>query len=352
MTEVALIPVNDSVESPTSDSSRLDSVSFSEVEGTFVYGSRPRPADQDPVAGRIGADPYVIAAMPAFNEELYIARTILGAQELVDRVVVVDDGSSDETARIAERMGATVISHPENQGYGAALKTIFEVARAMDVDALVVLDSDGQHTPRDIGKVLEPVLNGRADVVIGSRFLQDITNGHIPRYRKVGMKVLDTATILASGTEVTDTQSGFRAYGRRAIDVVHLNGSGMSAGSEILIQVSDHNLKITEVPIHVRYDIEETSTEHPVAHGVKVLYDLIALIGYRRPLLAFGIPGAVFVGLSMILGFWAFSDYYTTEKFSFVFSMGSAMFLILGLLLMSVGLILNYLVVFVREQKK
>lgn len=328
-----------------------DAVSFSKESGTFEYDVEPPATPSIHEKQDHSGGPYVIAAMPAFNEELYIAKTILQAQELVDRVVVVDDGSSDETARIAERMGATVIRHPENQGYGAALKTIFEVARAMDADALVILDSDGQHTPRDIGTVLAPVLEEKADVVIGSRFLKDTTHDHIPRYRKVGMKVLDTATTLAGGTQVSDTQSGFRAYGRRAIDIVHLNGSGMSAGSEILIQVSDRNLTIAEVPIHVRYDIEETSTEHPVKHGVMVLYDIVALIGYRRPLIAFGIPGAVSVLVSLILGSFAFSEYYTTSKFSYLLSMGCALFLILGLLLGSVGLILNYLVVFVREQK-
>lgn len=294
---------------------------------------------------------FVIAAMPAFNEELYIAKTILQAQEFVDRVVVVDDGSTDETARIADRVGATVIRHPENRGYGASLSTIFEAARALDADALVVLDADGQHNPMEIGRVLEPVLRDEADVVIGSRFLEDTPSDHIPRYRQVGMKVLDTATSLVGGVQVTDTQSGFRAYGRRAIETVRLLGDGMSAGSEILIQASDRNLAIAEVPINVRYDIEDTSTEHPVKHGVKVLYDIVALVGYRRPLIAFGIPGAAFVSLGMILASIAFSDYYTTSKFSFPSSMGSALSLILGLLLGSVGLILNYLVVFVRDQK-
>ena len=331
-----------------------DTVSFSQESGTFEYddGTSGLHSIPDSIPEMPDRDdgPYIIAAMPAFNEELYIAKTILQAQELVDRVVVVDDGSSDETAQIAERMGATVIRHPENQGYGAALKTIFEVARAMDVDALVILDSDGQHTPRDIGIVLDPVLREKADVVIGSRFLKNSPTGHIPGYRKVGMKVLDTATTLASGIQISDTQSGFRAYGRRAIDVVRLNGTGMSAGSEILIQVSDHNLRIAEVPIAVRYDIEETSTEHPLKHGISVLYNIVGLISYRRPLLAFGIPGTISVALAMALGFWAFSEYYATARFSFVFSMGSAMFLILGLLLMSVGLILNYLIVFVKDK--
>lgn len=336
-----------------------DTVSLSEGAGISIHGGVGVPIHDEGISSfdltdaedERGSGPYVIAAMPAFNEELYIAKTIIGAEDLVNRVIIVDDGSADETAKIAERMGATVIRHEENQGYGAALKTIFEVARAMDVDALVVLDSDGQHSPRDIGRVLDPVLRHKADVVIGSRFLKDTTSSQIPKYRKVGMMVLDTATTLAGGIPVTDTQSGFRAYGRQAIDAVHLNGSGMSAGSEILIQISDHNLTIVEVPINVRYDIEETSTEHPLKHGVAVLYNIIGMISYRRPLLAFGIPGTIMVTLALVMSFMAFREYYVTTRFSYLLSMGSAMSLILGLLLVSVGLILNYLVVFVKEQK-
>ncbi len=327
-----------------------DSVSFSNVEGTFVYEAPVESSNHIPIRDKLDSSPYIIAAMPAFNEELYIARTILLAQEIVDRVVVVDDGSSDETARIAERMGATVISHEENRGYGAALKTIFEVARAMDADALVILDSDGQHRPRDIGRVLDPVLREKADVVIGSRFLEDAPRDHIPSYRRVGMKVLDTATTLAGCIHVSDTQSGFRAYGKRAIDVVRLNGTGMSAGSEILIQISDHNLKIIEVPIHVRYDIEETSTEHPVKHGVKVLYNIVSLIGYRRPLLAFGIPAIILMGLGLIAGSWVLAEYYISSKFHFLLSIGGGMSLILGLLLMSEALVLNFMVIFLKDQ--
>ena len=125
----------------------------------------------------------------------------------------------------------------------------------------------------------------------------------------------------------------------------------MSAGSEILVQISDHNLKIAEVPINVRYDIEGTSSENPVKHGVSVLYNIIGLISYRRPLPAFGIPGFMFLLLGLTFGFLAFSEYYSTSKFPFILSMGSAMFMNLGLLLISVGLILNFLVVFVKQQK-
>jgi len=290
-----------------------------------------------------------IAALPAYNEETHIARVISDAQAYVDAVLVVDDGSTDATAAIARQMGAIVVRHPANMGYGAVLQTIFSTARDLNLEAVVTLDSDGQHDPRDIEKVLAPLLNG-ADVVIGSRFL-DKTQNNIPSYRKVGMKVLDTATAVAGVKKITDSQSGFRAYGKRAIDLIDITGAGMSAGSEVLIQTSDHNLNVVEVPISVRYDIKNTSTQNPVSHGISVLGKIIALISYRRPLPAFGIPGFILFVIGMVAASFAFAEYYETSKFPFTLSMVSAMLLIIGLLMGIAGLILNAMIVIVRESK-
>ena len=290
-----------------------------------------------------------IAALPAYNEETHIARVISDAQEYVDAVLVVDDGSSDATAAIAQRMGAIVVRHPTNMGYGAVLQTIFSTARDLNLEAVVTLDSDGQHNPQDIEKVLAPLVDG-ADVVIGSRFL-DKTQNNIPSYRKVGMKVLDTATAVAGVKKVTDTQSGFRAYGKNAINAIDITGAGMSAGSEILIQISDHNLNVVEVPISVRYDIKNTSTQNPVSHGITVLGNIIALISYRRPLPAFGIPGFILFVIGMFSASYAFAEYYATTKFPFTLSMMSLMLLMIGLLMGIAGLILNAMIVIVRENR-
>jgi glycosyltransferase involved in cell wall biosynthesis len=291
----------------------------------------------------------IIAALPAYNEETYLAKIIPLIQSYVDLVIVVDDGSTDATSSISQQMGAHVIKHPENRGYGAALQTIFSAAREFNADALVIMDSDGQHDPKDIEKVLEPLLKG-ADVVIGSRFL-DTTKNTVPKYRQIGMKMLDTATAAAGGEKGIDTQSGFRAYGKKAINVINISGTGMSAGSEILIQIQDKNLSIVEVPINVRYDIEDTSTQNPVTHGVLVFYNIIQMISYRRPLPIFGIPGFVLVIIGFLFGSWAITEYYATATFPFVLSMIGGVFVMMGLLLLIAALILNYLVVFVEEQK-
>jgi glycosyltransferase involved in cell wall biosynthesis len=292
----------------------------------------------------------VIAGLPAYNEESALVKIIPQMQRCVDLVVVVDDGSTDGTAEVAALMGAYVIRHPKNAGYGAALQTIFTAARDLDADALVILDSDGQHHPGDAVRVLTPLKDG-ADVVIGSRFL-DTTTENIPRYRKAGMKVLDTATAAAGVRTVTDTQSGFRAYGKKAISVIDLGGTGMSAGSEILIQISDNNLKMVEVPITVRYDIEETSTENPVRHGISVLYRIVGLISYRRPLPAFGIPGVLLIIGGLLSEIWVFTEYYRNDDFHYVLAIGSAFVIIVGMLLAVAAVILNYLVTFVERQKK
>ena len=293
--------------------------------------SPPRPAGRD--AGNGGEAPHLCAsaasrdferlprivrtlvAMPAYNEEAYIAKTVLGARRHADAVLVVDDGSKDETAAIAEALGAIVVRHDVNRGYGGALQTIFSTARRMGVEELVVIDSDGQHDPAEIPKLLDSLRRG-SDVVIGSRFAGGSARD-IPIYRKVGMKILDVATTFA-GTNlvVTDSQSGFRAYGWRAIDAIRFNGDGMSAGSEILIQASDHGLQVAEVPVRVRYDIVGTSSKDPVSHGVGVLMNIVKLISLRRPLVFFGIPGAFFTLAAIAAEIYTFSQYYRIGAFT------------------------------------
>jgi len=302
-----------------------------------------------PAASRKGF--RTLVAMPAYNEEAAIAKTVLGARRHADAVLVVDDGSTDATAAIAEALGAIVIRHETNRGYGGALQTIFVTARRLGAQELVIIDADGQHDPGEIPDLLAELRQGK-DVVIGSRFFEGNGEG-IPAYRKVGMKVLDTVTAFAGNDlSVSDSQSGFRAYGRRAIEAIHPSGEGMSAGSEILIQASDHRLKVAEVPIRVRYDIEGTSSENPVSHGVGVLMNLIKLISLRRPLVFFGIPGALFTALGLGAELLAFSRYYRTGQFHYIIFTGGFAALILGLLLVTTGLILYSLVQIIEQAKK
>ena len=291
----------------------------------------------------------VAVALPAYNEENSIASLIETARPFVDIVLVVDDGSSDATVAISKKMGALVISHQKNQGYGGALQTIFSTARALNIEALVIMDSDGQHNPHDIPSILEPLLDG-ADLVIGSRFI-DSKAQYIPRYRKFGMKILDRATSFAGAKKVTDTQSGFRGYGKKAIDKISISGNGMSAGSEILISAGDNGLKIVEVPIKVRYDIDGTSSQNPLYHGISVISNLISLISYRKPLVTFGLPGLIMVIVGFLYGGWVFHRLVYEGIFHYYLLMVVAFTMVVGILLMTTALILNSLIKIVKMEK-
>lgn len=280
-----------------------------------------------------------IAAMPAYNEERAIAKMVLGCKKHVDRVVVVDDGSTDATGVIAEALGAYVVRHQMNGGYGVALRTCFKTARELKADRMVIIDSDGQHDPAEIPKLIEPLDNG-ADLVIGSRFVNG--NGtNVPAYRKVGMKVLDAATNVAGGINVSDSQSGYRAYGRKAIEKIRIKDSDMSAGSEILMQAKDQGLRHREVEIHCDYDVENASSQNPVSHGVRVLVQILRDMELRRPLYYFTVPGTVLAMIGLGLGLSYLRDFYHGQSLSFGPTLLMIMLTVLGTFMTFTGIILH-----------
>lgn len=295
----------------------------------------------------------IIAALPAYNEEIAIGSVVLRAKHHADRVVVIDDGSSDATALVAELAGADVVRHESNKGYGGSLQSCFNMAKELDCDVLVILDADGQHNPDDIPSLIVPILDGEADISIGSRFVncEDVSSD-IPAYRKVGMKILDTATNAGSGISVSDSQSGFRAYSKKAIHAIKINNIGMSAGSEILMQTKANDLTIAEVPIGCRYDVEKASSEHPLKHGVRVLMSIIGYVGKSHPLTFFGIPGLIALCAGVGLGWWVV-DVYTIKH---QFAIGSALITVLlvlgGIFSIFAGMMMYVVVSTMEEQSR
>ena len=319
----------------STDDAKADALSLGEKEFiSLIIGKDPQ--------SHLGAV-RTLVAMPAYNEESHIADVITGAKQYADLVLVVDDGSIDNTVAIATSLGAMVIRHEHNKGYGGALQTIFSTARGLNAEELVILDSDGQHDYNDIPRLLDELRIGN-DVVIGSRFNGTMGEG-IPTYRKIGMKVLDIATMLAGGNlEITDSQSGFRAYGKRAINVVNIGAEGMSAGSEILVQVSDNHLMVAEVPIRVRYDLEGTSSENPIAHGLGVFTNLTKLSCIRQPLIIFGIPGLLFAGIGIGTRiYYTYNNSHVGEFYNTAMT-GTLSMLLFGLTLIGTGIVLHLLV--------
>jgi len=218
---------------------------------------------------------------------------VVGCQAHVDKVVVCDDGSEDMTAEIARKLGAEVIRHDRNMGKGQALRSLFISARKLGCDAMITVDADAQHDPNEIPKLLAPLESGDADIVIGSRFLQG--KGSVPDHRRVVNKLFNLLTM----DGVSDTQSGFRAYGKKAIQRILPAEAGMGADSEILMDAASDGLRIVEVPITVSYGIGKTSKLNPAHHSLDVFFSILKITSIRHPLVFYGIPGTslLLVGL-------------------------------------------------------
>jgi glycosyltransferase involved in cell wall biosynthesis len=211
-------------------------------------------------------NPRVVAAIPCHNEEQFIADIVRSVKQHVHQVVVVDDGSSDDTSKAAEAAGALVVRHGSNRGPGVAYRSCFKAASELDADVLVTLDGDGQHLPEELPRVLAPLLRGEADLVIGSRFLDHY---EIPRYRKFGIDVITWLYNLGSPVKVVDAQSCFRGYNRRALDTLTISENGFGFSVELLVQARAHGLTIKEVPISCVYH-SDSHSQNPVTHGLTV----------------------------------------------------------------------------------
>jgi glycosyltransferase involved in cell wall biosynthesis len=306
--------------------------------------SRPESARAAP-----SAEPTLAAVIPAYNEGLVIGSVVLQAKKHADRVIVVDDGSLDRTAETARLAGADVIRFEENGGKAKAMMAGFSRARELGYDVVVMLDGDGQHNPDEIPAVAAPVLAGVADLVIGSRFLD--VKAKIPAYRRAGQTVLNGFTNLSvdgGSFATTDSQSGFRALSRRALENLTFSSEGYNIESDMIAHFAPLGLKMAEVPISVTYDVPHKHKKNPVSHGFGVLARIVGLIGYKRPLLSFGIPGLLVTLLGIGAEIYTFSEYYRTAQFHYIVFTGGFAALILGLLLVTSGLILNSLVMITR----
>ena len=289
----------------------------------------------------------IVIGIPAYNEEKNIAGIISRLMKNDYQVIVCNDGSADSTGDIAERMGAIVVHHPKNLGYGAAIRTLFLKARELKCDVLVTFDADGQHTTEDIPVVLEPIIKNQADMVIGSRFLNG--DSSIPNYRKVGIKTITKLTNLSSGLKITDSQSGFRAYNKEVIDKILPSEYGMGVSTEILIKATKKGLKIIEVPIVILYD-GQISTHHPVSHGVSVILSTMKFTSIEHPLKFYGIPGLILLAIGLFFVVWTIQTFSETRQIITNISLIGIGKTILGMILLLKSIMLYSLVNVVRER--
>lgn len=216
----------------------------------------------------MSSDVWIV--IPAYEEEMTIGSVLEGLnKEGYDRVIVVDDGSEDRTAEISRSKGAKVVSHKDNQGLGAAIRTGLKEARSRGAEVVVTFDADGQHDPKEIDRLIEK-LDG-ADFVIGER-----SREQMPLNKRVGNYGLDVITYMLGGV-LTDSQSGFRAFGPKALAKIRIRSDKYSVSSEIVIQVGEKNLEFESISIKGIFTDYSKSSGTTIASGLKIFLDLLKL---------------------------------------------------------------------------
>jgi glycosyltransferase involved in cell wall biosynthesis len=290
----------------------------------------------------------IVIGIPAYNEEENIAKIIVKIKQITSEIIVCNDGSTDLTSEIARKLGVIVINHTENQGYGAAIKSIFLKAKEIEADILVTFDADGQHRIEDISKVLNPIKEGKADIVIGSRFL-DEESSDIPDYRKLGIKIITKITNTSIKEKITDSQSGFRCYNKKVLSQIVPSEMGMGVSTEILIKASNKGCKITEVPIKILYG-ENTSTHNPISHGASVILSTIKFTSIEHPLKFYGISGISSSVIGLFFMIWTLQEFSQFGSFPPVPALISIGFILMGIILLIAAILLHSLISVIREK--
>ena len=277
---------------------------------------------------------FVVACIPAFNEEASIARVVLMAERFVDRVVVCDDGSGDLTGEIAEGLGAVVIRHERNLGKGATLRSAFLRAKELGADVVVMLDADGQHDPSEIPRLVEPIVGGAADMVVGSRYVGG-SMVDAPLYRRLGLRLINALSGGSGDSGVSDTQSGFRAFSAKALDVMlESEAEGYGVETEQLALAQKNGLRVVEVPVAIRYrGLEKTSKKNPAYHGFELVDTVLRLVVVERPLLFLALPGAVLFLVGVGFGVYSLWYFNLTRYFSVPMALVTVGAVFLGMLL-------------------
>ena len=233
--------------------------------------------------------------------------------------------------------------------FNYAWRPYFLKAKDLGGDILVTFDADGQHRIEDINRVINPIINGESDLVIGSRFL-DESKKEVPQYRKVGIKVITKITNATIKKQLTDSQSGFRAYSKKVLNELNPSELGMGISTEILIKASTKKFRISEVPIKIFYD-GDTSTHNPITHGSSVIISTIKYTSLQRPLTFYGIPSVIFLLIGGIFSYLAIQYYVEVGRLSTNLTIVSATTVLIGIVLLITAILLFSLVSVVRERK-
>jgi glycosyltransferase involved in cell wall biosynthesis len=285
----------------------------------------------------------IVAIIPAYNESESIGKIVSETNNYVNSVIVVDDGSSDNTAEVAASMNASVVRNRYNSGKGAALKRGLIECLRFNPDIIVTLDADGQHDPAEIPKLVEPIVTEEADVVIGSRFGGDSrTHLEIPRYRRIGLSFIDFMNRKLANSNIQDTQSGFRAYAKNVLTLMsQYSSTGFGAETEQLATAELFGLGIVEIPVTIRYKgLKNTSKQNPWLHGTRIMSTILDIAVEKRPLLFFGLPGVILMLASIITTIMVARLYNQETYFSIPLTLVALGFALLGFMLILISLVM------------
>lgn len=273
----------------------------------------------------------ILVCIPSYNAASTIEEAIKNCKKFANEILVINDGSSDNTEDIAKKAGAEVITHKRNRGYGGAIKTGLEEGLKRNATVTITFDADLQHDANDIPKIIEPILSNEADIVIGSRFLEN--SDDVKSYRKFGIKFITKLVNSFSGSNIKDAESGLRAYNLDSLKMIvpSLETEGMGMSAEILLKAAVQKLKIAEVTRKEMYpEGIQTSSKNPLRHGLGVILTICKLIIENKPLPAFGIPAFIFFIASGICALYVIDFYNVMDRLP----VGMTVF---TLLLVSVG---------------
>jgi polyprenyl-phospho-N-acetylgalactosaminyl synthase len=216
---------------------------------------------------------------PAYNEASTIVQVVTGLRQGGYHAVVVDDGSTDQTHQLASAVASAVVSHPINLGQGAALKTGIDFALQQGADVVVTFDTDGQHRPSDIPRLLDALTRNRVDFALGSRFLNPPRS--MPRLRRMLLWAATLFTVATTGLRLTDTHNGLRAFTRRGALSLRLRQNRMAHASELLAEIARSRLPYVEVPVTIDYTAYSMAKGQRTGDFVMILLDLLARKLYR-----------------------------------------------------------------------
>lgn len=289
-----------------------------------------------------------VVVIPAYNEERFIGSVVLKTRQIVQTVIVVDDGSRDSTAEIAEAAGAVVVRHEGNKGKGVALNTGFLKAKEYTPEVVITLDGDWQHMPEEMALVAAPILEGGADIVVGSRYLEKSSD--VPVQRVIGHWGFTSLTNIVSGVSLTDSQSGYRAFSPAALEALTFSSNSFSVESEMQFLAKDHKLKVVEVPITIRY--VDKPKRNVLSHGLVVLNGILRLVAQHRPLLFFAVPGVFTLLGGLLLGVWVVYNYWLHENLAVGTALIVVILMLTGVFLLFTGIVLHSIRVVVAEIKE